>query len=124
MLEAKLPDLVAVYLYGSSVQEQTHPESDLDLAVLTTDPLDPVQRWTLQEDLAVQLHRAVDLLDLRAVSTVMQVQVVAHGEVVLDADPVARQRFEMQALAAYALLNEERRAILVDVYERGRVYGR
>jgi hypothetical protein len=65
----------------------------------------------------------VDLVDLGAASTVMRAQVIGSGCVVADVDPVARQHFEVQALSAYALLNEERAGILADIRQRGRVYG-
>jgi predicted nucleotidyltransferase len=118
-----IPDLIAAYQFGSTVEDSEHPESDLDLAILTRRPLDNLDRWEFQEDLAVQLRRDVDLVDLRAASTVMQMQVLSHGHVLKEWDRTARQRFEMQVYSAYALLNEERAGILKDVQKRGRIYG-
>lgn len=119
-----VPELVAVYQFGSSVRSTEHAESDLDLAILARQPLQNLDRWTLQEDLAVQLHRDVDLVDLRSASTVMQAQVLETGTVLAEADRTARQQFEMRVYSAYAMLNEERAGILEDVRARGRVYGR
>jgi uncharacterized protein len=122
LLREAFPDLAAVYLFGSTAGEATTPESDVDLAVLAARPLDPVARFDLQERLALALGRDVDLVDLRAASTVMQAQVVAHGRAVLDLDPRERAAFEMVTLSAYALLNEERAGILADIQARGRVH--
>lgn len=116
--------LIAVYQFGSTTQGGEHADSDLDLAILARRPLDNLDRWELQEDLAVQLRRDVDLVDLRAASTVMQVQVLSRGTVLGEWDRTARQRFEMQVYSAYALLNEERGGILDDVQTRGTIYGR
>ncbi|HMB92323.1 MAG TPA: nucleotidyltransferase domain-containing protein [Rhodothermales bacterium] len=121
-VQKKLDDIQAVYLFGSA-KDVLHKDSDIDLAILTDHPLTSTQRWALQEDLAAILHRDVDLVDLRSASTVMQVQVVAKGFVLYEADTLARQRFEMHAYARYAALNEERAAILNDIQQRGRVYG-
>ena len=85
--------------------------------------LDPIERWKLQEELATLVHTHVDLVDLRLASTVMRVQVLRDAVLVVDASPTERQMFEVFALSAYARLNDERREILNDVAERGRVYG-
>lgn len=100
----------------------THPDSDVDVAVLTAIRMDPLERWRLQEDLAALIGRGVDLVDLRSASAVMKVQVLASGVVLVDRDPHARAWFEMIALADYARLNEERKAILADIKDRGHVY--
>jgi len=121
-IRAAVPGLVAVYQFGSTTDGTAHADSDLDLAVLARRPLPNLDRWDLQEELAVQMGRDVDLVDLRSASTVMQAQVIDTADLLAEADRTARQEFEMQVCSAYALLNEERAGILSDVQERGRVY--
>lgn len=123
LVSTRLPDLQGLYLFGSTAAGHDHRDSDLDLAVLLPRPLAPLARWELAQDLARALGRDVDLLDLRGASTVMRVQVVAHGRLLIDRAPPARALFEALALSDYARLNEERRAILRDVQLRGSVYG-
>lgn len=118
----RVPALQALYCFGSAVSGDTHPDSDVDVAVLTAIRMDPLERWRLQEDLAALIGRGVDLVDLRSASAVMKVQVLASGVVLVDRDPHARAWFEMIALADYARLNEERKAILADIKDRGHVY--
>jgi uncharacterized protein len=120
---ARVPGIVAIYLFGSRARGDGTADSDIDLAVLAQNRLDPVERWKLQEDLAALAHRNVDLVDLRQASTVMRVQVLRDAVVLLDAQPAPRAAFEAFALSAYARLNEERGAILNDVRARGRVHG-
>ena len=122
-IQDAVPDLIAVYQFGSTVQGGEHAESDLDLALLARSALPNLDRWTLQEDLAAELGRDVDLIDLRAASTVMQAQVLDKGMVLAEADRTARRQFEMQVCSAYAILNEERAGILEDVQARGHIYG-
>lgn len=62
-------------------------------------------------------------MDLRSVSTVMQMQVVATDIVIAEWDRTALQEFEMHTSSAYALLNEERAGILDDIQARGQIYG-
>ncbi len=98
-------------------------DSDVDLAVLLPEPLPAVARWELQQRLAAALGRDVDLVDLRAASTVMRVEVLRHAVVLYQSDRRMREEFEAVALASYARLNEERRAIVADARERGTVHG-
>jgi uncharacterized protein len=71
----------------------------------------------------VQLHRDVDLVDLRSASTVMRMQVISTGECLTAADEAARREFEMYTYSDYARLNEERRDILKRISASGLVYG-
>jgi len=123
LIREAVPDVVAVYLFGSTARGEASARSDLDLALLGRRPLDPVMRWELQQHLAVAAGRDVDLVDLRAASSVFRVQVLRDGQVLLDRDPNARALFEATALSSYARLNEERREIIEAALRTGRVYG-
>jgi len=121
-LKDRVKNLQAIYLFGSMADGTAHSGSDLDVALLTETSLKPVERWSIQEDLAGRLHRDVDLVDLRCASTVMQMQVVSHGLVIYDADSTTRQAFEVFVYSSYARFNEERKEILKVIREEGRVY--
>ena len=118
-----LPDILAVYRFGTWDTEHERPDSDIDLAVLPVAPLDSMDRWNLQQQLASVLSRDVDLVDLLQASTVMRAQVIAHGVRLYCADETACATFETYVFSAYARLNEERGAILDAIRQRGRVYG-
>jgi predicted nucleotidyltransferase len=124
IIRAAIPDVVAIYRFGSTVEGSTHTRSDIDLAALAPRPLSPLARFELQERLAVALHRDVDLVDLRAASTVMRMQVIAHGIPLAVFDASATDRFETYTYSDYARLNEERKAILEQVHRDRTVYGR
>ena len=123
-LRGALPDVVAIYRFGSTATGQAVRDSDVDIAVLPAAPLKSSFRWDLQERLAVSLHRPVDLVDLLRASTVMRMQVLESAILLFEHDPAARLRFETAAYSGYARLNEERRAILDQVRREGTVYGR
>ena len=123
LIRESVPDARAIYLFGSRARGDDNGASDVDLAFLTRMPLDSVARFDLQERIAARLHVSVDLVDLRAASTVMRVQVLEHGVVLFERDATERAEFEAVALGAYARLNEERRGILEDIRRSGRVHG-
>ena len=115
--------LQAVYLFGSHATGQVHPGSDLDLAVLASIPMDDVERYDLAQTLAPHLDCNVDLIDLRAATTVLRMQVIAHGRCLYRGDAAAVEAFEDFVFSDYARLNEERAGIVEEIARRGAVHG-
>jgi predicted nucleotidyltransferase len=122
-LNRHIPEVLAIYQFGSQARGTARPTSDLDLAVLAREPIPNEQRFSLAHELAVRLHRDVDLLDLRTASTVMRMQVLTTGQCLEARDQRAKAEFEMYTYADYARLNEERRELVKGITERGFVYG-
>ena len=122
-IRQSVPSLTALYRFGSQAKGTARRDSDMDLAVLARDPIPNLRRFELAQELAVQLHRDVDLVDLRTASTVMRMQVLSTGACLDSQDEQARREFEMYAYSDYARLNEERREIVKGITERGLVYG-
>jgi predicted nucleotidyltransferase len=119
-----IPGCQAIYRFGSWETSAQRSDSDIDIAVLPPDVLEPVRRWELAQTLASLLGRDVDLVDLLSASTVLRMQVVAHGEVLFTSNASAVEQFEDMVYSSYARLNEERRDILADVRQRGNIYGK
>jgi uncharacterized protein len=122
-IRQSVPSLIALYRFGSQAKGLARPESDLDLAVLACNPIPAVRRFELAQELAIQLHRDVDLVDLRTASTVMRMQVISTGECLDAPNEPTRREFEMYVFSDYARLNEERREILKRISASGLVYG-
>lgn len=122
-IRQSVPDLIALYRFGSQAKGTTRPNSDMDLAVLAADPISNLRRFELAQELATQLHRDVDLVDLRTASTVMRMQVISTGTCLDAPNEPTRREFEMYAYSDYARLNEERREILKRISTSGLVYG-
>jgi predicted nucleotidyltransferase len=83
MLQGRAPDLLAIDAFGSRTQGTAGPQSDLDLAVRVAGYAEPLALWALSDDLADVADLSgdpVDLLDLRAASTVMQYQTTTTGQ--------------------------------------------
>ncbi|AVP57676.1 type VII toxin-antitoxin system MntA family adenylyltransferase antitoxin [Pulveribacter suum] len=123
LLRERLPGLLAVYAFGSRVQRTARPDSDLDMAVLVEGYADVLVLWELAGALAEVAGTTVDLLDLRAASTVMQYQVVTTGQRWWERDSQAAL-YEAAILSQKTALDSARAGLLADIRERGSIYGR
>ena len=122
-LQKAFPNALGIYAFGSRVQGTADAQSDLDLAVLVAGYADPLQLFEMANQLADKLGYEVDLLDLRAASTVMQYQVITTGSR-LWAKDVQAGLFEAFVLSAKTSLDEARAELLSEIREDGDVYGR
>jgi predicted nucleotidyltransferase len=122
-LQHSLPGLLAVYAFGSRIQHTAGPGSDLDLAVLVAGYAPPLVLFDLAGQLADLAGCAVDLLDLRAASTVMQYQIITTGQRWWAGDQRAAL-FEVAILSEKTALDTARAGLLADIERRGTVYGR
>lgn len=122
LLIERLPNLQAIYAFGSQISGEAEADSDLDLAVLVAGAGDPVQLWTLAGELADLAGMPVDLLDFRAASTVMQSRILTTGERwwALDSRVDA---YEAAMLNEKLELDAARAGLLADIQREGRIYG-
>jgi len=122
-LRKHIPGLMAVYAFGSRLHGTAGPDSDLDVAILREGLADPVQLFMLASDLADLCGCPVDLLDLRAASTVMQHQVLTRGIRLWSVDARAGA-YEATLLNQKTQLDEARAGLLADIIREGKVHGR
>jgi predicted nucleotidyltransferase len=121
MLQRRVPGLLAVYGFGSRIQGTARADSDLDMAVLVAGYADVLLLWQLSGELADIAGCAVDLLDLRAASTVMQYQIIPTG-VRWWAKDAQAALFESAILSEKTALDMSRAGLLGDIALRGSVY--
>lgn len=126
LLRKSLPTLMAAYAFGSRIKDAgqyASAESDLDLAVLVEGYADPLLLFELAGKLGDITQCHVDLLDIRAASTVMQSQILTQGQR-LWAKDVRAGLFEAAMLSEKIYFDQSRQRLLHDVMERGSIYGR
>lgn len=122
VLQTRVPNLLGIYAFGSRITGTAGYESDLDLAVLVAGYAEPLVLFDLAGDLADVAGCPVDLLDLRAASTVMQYQILTSGQRWWAKDTQAAL-FEAAALSEKTALDTARAGLLADIQQRGSVYG-
>jgi predicted nucleotidyltransferase len=121
-IRTAFPNALAIYLFGSRANGTANSDSDLDLAVLVAGYAEPLQLWDVSNNLAEIAGCDVDLLDMRAASTVMQYQILQTGRrlwtIGLEAD-----LFECFVLNEKLHFDQARAGLLADIQKRGTVYG-
>jgi predicted nucleotidyltransferase len=80
------PSILIAILFGSLAAGHSRNDSDLDLAVASTTPLDPQTRIQLIEELAVGLGRPVDLIDLAQTHGPLLQQILTKGRLIICTD--------------------------------------
>lgn len=121
-IRARFPQAIAIYAFGSQIGGTANADSDLDLAVLVAGYADPLALWDLSGALAEIAGCPVDLLDMRAASTVMQYQVLTTGTRLWSAGLEAGL-FECFVLSEKTALDAARAPLLADIQATGKVHG-
>ena len=114
-LLARHPEIDLAVLFGSLATGSARPDSDVDLAVGALAPLGREERMTLISELAEQLGRPVDLIDLASVGEPLLGQILTHGRRLLGSDEryarlLARHLFDNADFTPYRnrILRERR----------------
>ncbi|MBI2467952.1 MAG: nucleotidyltransferase domain-containing protein [Candidatus Rokubacteria bacterium] len=112
--------LDALWVFGSEARGTVRRRSDVDLAALFRRPPSALDLLHAREELADLLGRDVDLLDLEQASPILAMQVLRHGKLLVDANPVRRQQFVAAAPGRYEDLKIVRREAERALLERVR----
>ena len=111
LLASRLNTLEVVIVFGSYADGSASESSDLDIAILTNRPIDPVSRWDLQNELAQLVGMDVDLVDLRTASTVLKMQIADKGRLIWGGED-SFEKFAVNTMTMYQHLQQERKEIL------------
>jgi predicted nucleotidyltransferase len=118
-----VPNILAIYAFGSQISGFANSESDLDLAVLAEGYAEPVLLWNLANGKLANIAKMpVDLLDLRSAHTVIQYQILTTG-IMLYAKDSSVYSFEAFVFSEKFDLDEKRIGLFNDIKKRGFVYG-
>jgi predicted nucleotidyltransferase len=106
-----VPDIDAIYLFGSVARGRTRPGSDVDVALLLPPgrKLSPDELLATMAELESLTHRTVDLSVLDTQTQLVHAKEVVTTGICLFARSQERIRvFEMQVLSQYARFLEDR----------------
>ncbi len=121
-IKKEFPKIKGIYVFGSFAKKEHNDNSDLDIAILLDKPADTVTLWNVSQNIASRIQRDVDLIDLLAASTVFRFQIISTAKRIDTLNLKTCDAFEDLTYGMYIRLNDERKEILDDIKERGRIY--
>lgn len=124
ILSEKIPNLVAIYLYGSLASGTGNEESDIDLGVLARVPVESTILYQTRLELLGAVDRSVDIVDMRKIPLTLGIEILKNHQFLFKVDDVVVNFFETTLMSMYAELNEARASIMNDIVKRGSVRAR
>jgi len=108
-----------IYIFGSIITNRVRNDSDIDIAILTDKNIDEYQLYMMSQQLADDLKREVDIVDLKRASTVFKAEVLRNGKLIYNSDNQEKMIFQLGVLQDYVFLNERRREIINKLKKKG-----
>ena len=91
------PEVIAVYLFGSQAKGTSHQGSDLDLAILVSEPSRDFPLLQFLADLEGMVSSPVDAVVLNRAGEVLKYHVRRDGKLLYEKDSRARKNFEIRS---------------------------
>ena len=123
LLKKELPDLQGVYLFGSVARGDATIASDIDIAILCKQPLNPKFKSKLTEQLENLLQKNIDLIELRFVNIIFQEEILCHAKRIATFDEKACECYEDYIYCSAMDFREFRKPHILEIIARGSVYG-
>jgi predicted nucleotidyltransferase len=118
-IQSVVPDLKAVYLYGSRAQGKARPDSDYDVAVLAARPLEGKEMFfRFQLELAGLTESGVNVVDMQSLPIVLQFEVLRGRKRIFCSDRAFCVDFESGILSDYQRFAQERQIIMDTFFKR------
>jgi len=101
-----------IYIFGSIITNRVRNDSDIDIAILADKQIDEYQLYMISQQLADDLKREVDIVDLKRASTVFKAEILRNGKLIYNSDNQEKMHFQLRVLQDYVFLNERRLEII------------
>ena len=121
-LKQEIPELQALYLFGSQNDGSATKKSDVDIAYLSQKPLSSLERWDVSKKLASLLSMDVDLIELSTTNTIFRYKILSTAERIYG-EGYDVESFETLAYSFYLRFQEERQPIVDEILKNKSVFG-
>jgi len=122
VLTQEIPELQALYLFGSQNDGSATTKSDIDIAYLSSKSLSSLERWDISQRLASLLSLDVDLIELASTNTIFRYQILSTAKRIYGKGYEV-ESFETLAYSFYLRFKEERQPIVDEIMKNKSVFG-
>jgi len=121
-LKQNIPELQALYLFGSQNDGTATKKSDIDIAYLSKKSLSSFERWDISQKLALVLSLDIDLIELSSTNTIFRYQILSTAERIYGKGYEV-ESFETLAYSFYLRFREERQSIVDEIMKNRSIFG-
>jgi predicted nucleotidyltransferase len=121
-LTQEIPELQALYLFGSQKDGTATKKSDIDIAYLSSKSLSSLERWNISQKLASILSLDIDLIELSSTNTIFRYQILSTAERIYGKGYEV-ESFETLVYSFYLRFREERQPIVDEIMKNKSVFG-
>lgn len=122
-LKEDIPELQALYLFGSQKDGTATVTSDVDIAYLSHKVLSNLDRWELSQKLASLLSTDIDLIEISQTNTIFRYQILSTAERIYG-EGYDVESFETLAYSFYLRFQEERKPIVDAIMKNKSIFGK
>lgn len=116
-LKQEIPSLQSIYIFGSQNDGTATKKSDIDIAYLSDEKFNQVQKWELSQKLADKLSLDVDLIDIKETNIIFRYQIISTATRIYGKGYEV-ENFETLAYSFYLRFQEERKPIIDAIKKR------
>lgn len=121
-LDQRIKNLQLIYLFGSEHTGDVHAFSDIDIAFVCAQQMSSINKFDIQEELAIKLKRDIDLVDLSQATDLLKMQVI-FGENLFAINESFLFAFENRVMQDYYDLKEMLQPLYASIKENKSIYG-
>lgn len=122
-IQEVVPDVQAIYIFGSYASGLENESSDLDLAFLAKAELTGVALYDLRQNLAVAVNCDVDLVQLRRAAPVLRNEIIQGGQVIFLDSEFDLPSHELYVISSFLDFQEGTKSLREAIQKRGYVRG-
>lgn len=123
LLQLKIEGLQLVYIFGSVSKNNTHRNSDIDVAFVAQNAMKSLERYKLKTELEVLVNNDLDLVDLKNSGSVLKAEVIYGGTLIFSSlSEDDRLLYESRVMEDYLDYKELIRPLEDEIIKRGQVF--
>lgn len=118
-------DCDGIVLFGSYARGTQNAESDIDIAIKTTnEKLDKKELFRLSNLLADEFGKEIDLINLDEIGDTFRYEILINGKTLYCKDELQFELYKLDMYREFLELNESRQDIINNIKKGGDIYGK
>lgn len=114
----------AIILFGSYARGTQNDESDIDVAIKTSQKLDKKELFRISNLLSDELKKEIDLINLDEIGDTFRYEILINGKTLYCKDEFKFELYKLDMYREFLDLNESKQDIINNIKKGGDIYGK